>query len=164
MIILGFILVLTDDHLSPEEVCSSNCDQFMRIRERAREMVNRWFARANSSIILTPSTSNLDYINDRTDDPFVTLIPVFTVAGLPALSMPVGYSKVNGVPIGMLLWSFHVDHTFTVGKYFESERDLRRLPPTTPLLDDKSTSSSSFHGPKNLHFLFFSIFMSIFYI
>lgn len=124
-------------------------------------MVDRWFAKNNNAtIILTPTISKLDYSHERVDEEqFVTLIPVFTVAGLPALSVPIGYAEKSGVPAGMLLWTRNVEDAFAIGKYLENKRGgPLRLPQSTPLLESiKSASSPSYSTPS-----FLSIFVLVF--
>lgn len=117
----------------------------MRVRDRAEKLVKEWLKSANNAtILLTPTTSKLNYLNDPSNDPFITLIPVFTVAGFSAISMPVGFSKSsyskNELPVGMLLWSNSVDDVFAVAKYIDSRSGKTpQVPPYTPILDEKSS-------------------------
>ena len=85
--------------------CEENCRQYLRIKSRAENLVERWFSKMNVSTLLIPTVSTTEYANDVSKNPFSSLIPVLTLAGLASLNVPVGFSSDNQLPIGMSLWA-----------------------------------------------------------
>lgn len=116
------------------------CDEFISVRQIAVNMVQKWFVSNQIDLILMPTVSNLDYENDRRGNPFNTFVPIFTLAGTAALSVPVGQSP-TGLPVGMLVQTRGGTNqmqslldAFEVGRLFEDRVDMPRSTPQIPLL------------------------------
>ena len=96
-------------------------DAYYRQAQKIRTLVVKDFteAFAKADLLLTPTTPNPAFaIGSKTDDPVtmymedVCTIPA-SLAGVPALSLPCGFTK-DGLPIGMQL----------IGPAFEEGRVL----------------------------------------
>ena len=105
-------------------------DAFYRKAKKVQKVIKKEFSDAFSKcdIIISPTTANTAFKRgEKSGDPLAMyLTDIFTVpiniAGLPAMSMPVGKSE-KGLPIGMQLIAkeFDEEMIFKFGKLFEEK-------------------------------------------
>ncbi len=112
-------------------------DAYYLKAQKARSVVYHAFASAfqRYDVILTPTTPSLPFPFSSCEDPLsMYLADILTIpanlAGLPALSMPCGFSK--GLPVGLQLIGKHFDEAtlFKVGHAYQQLTDYHeRLAP-----------------------------------
>ena len=105
-------------------------DAFYRKAKKVQKVIKKEFNDAFSKcdIIISPTTANTAFkLGEKSGDPLAMyLTDIFTVpiniAGLPAMSVPVGKSE-KGLPIGMQLIAkeFDEEMIFKFGKLFEEK-------------------------------------------
>lgn len=113
-------------------------DAYYKKAMQFRSKVTKTFKKAFETydVILSPTSPILPFgIGEKTSDPLeMYLADIYTVninvAGLPALSMPSGFSK-EGLPIGIQLIGNHYDEStlFRVGNHLEKVLDVNRITP-----------------------------------
>lgn len=100
--------------------------------QRVRELIKDEFRKAFKSVdvLLTPTTPTLAFkIGEKLSPLEMYFSDVFTVpaslAGLPAISFPIGFSQ--GLPIGLQLIGqlFHEDDIFVLGDYIENKLNMK---------------------------------------
>lgn len=105
----------------------------MKVRTLIKEDFEKAFEKVNA--IVAPVSPSMPWeLGEKVDDPLAMyLSDVFTVtvnlAGIPGLSVPVGFSK--GLPIGMQILGpqFSEDLLFNLGYHFEKEHDFYKKQP-----------------------------------
>ncbi|MBW3624892.1 MAG: Asp-tRNA(Asn)/Glu-tRNA(Gln) amidotransferase subunit GatA [Armatimonadetes bacterium] len=116
-------------------------DAYYRKAQQVRTLIARDFERAweKVDLLLTPSTPTVAFpIGERADDPLAMYLnDIFTIptnlAGLPALSLPCGFSP-EGLPVGLQLIgkAFDEETLFRVGYTYERSTEWHRARPTLP--------------------------------
>lgn len=106
-------------------------DQYYKQAQKVRTLIKQDFDKAFEKVdcIVTPTTPSTAFkLGEKFSDPLTMyLADIFTVsanvAGLPAISIPVG--KVNNLPVGMQLMAKHFDESLLlqVAHNFEQAQD-----------------------------------------
>jgi aspartyl-tRNA(Asn)/glutamyl-tRNA(Gln) amidotransferase subunit A len=107
-------------------------DAYYLKAQRARTLIKKDFEKAFSDcdIILTPTTPTPAFkIGEKIRDPLsMYLSDIFTIpanlAGIPAISVPCGYSR-HGLPIGLQLMARHFDEETLIRAAYTYEQNAR---------------------------------------
>jgi aspartyl-tRNA(Asn)/glutamyl-tRNA(Gln) amidotransferase subunit A len=111
-----------------------------KVRTRIKAELEDAFS--DVDIIISPMTPDLPFpLGSKVDDPLkMYASDYFTLpqplAGIPALSLPGGFSK-EGLPIGMQIWGRAFDEAtvFKAARAFEREHDYVDRHPKPPSLE-----------------------------
>jgi len=122
-------------------------DAYYAKAQKARTLIRKDFAEAfrRFDVLLSPTSPTVAFTaGERVDDPLqmyaadLCTIPV-NLAGLPAISVPCGFSA--GLPVGLQLMAPHFEEgrLFTVGHAYERATDWRRF---RPVLDSQAAGDA----------------------
>ncbi|MBI2633515.1 MAG: Asp-tRNA(Asn)/Glu-tRNA(Gln) amidotransferase subunit GatA [Parcubacteria group bacterium] len=110
-------------------------DAYYGMAQKARSAIKNDFARAFKEVdcIITPTAPTLPFkLKEKINDPLkMYLSDIYTVsvnlAGLPALSQPIGIDEKTKLPIGMQLIGnyFEENRLLSIGKTIEQQTDSR---------------------------------------
>ena len=113
-------------------------DAYYLQAQKVRNLISQNFADAfkEVDIIIGPTTPSPAFkIGQKIDDPIqMYLNDIFTIganlAGLPALSVPCGFS--SGLPVGMQLIGTHLNESLIlkIGHYFQKETNWHLQSPS----------------------------------
>jgi Asp-tRNA(Asn)/Glu-tRNA(Gln) amidotransferase A subunit family amidase len=121
--------------LPPDSVAA--CQGRQRVREGLRDAVTRTMDRLQLDALVYPTWSNPPRLIGDLNTPAGDNSQVFSpTTGMPAMSVPMGYTRGNTLPAGMTFFgrAFDESKLIKLAYSYEQATKWRREPPTVPPL------------------------------